>query len=188
MRGAEIAYAATRRGNARQGIRYAVLPAYDLATQCPRMVLPDAPSLLSLHYRGEAPGTRLRASYAMSSTDIAYAGTSLRASYAMSAHDAIALRACYAMSGTDIAHLGISLRARYAMSGTDSVWCYDQGQYSRSVLKCESVCLSSPHSACLSSYAVAMRGIDVQHMRCLVLTNSTDVAMSYAMSGTRVLT
>eukprot|EP00961_Rhodomonas_salina_P301648 3940555-Rhodomonas_salina.1 len=80
----------------------------------------------------------LRTSYAVYSTDLAYAATSfilsallpapsvscpicLSACYAMSGTDtAICLRACYAMSSTETA---ISLRACYAMSSTDTAIC-----------------------------------------------------------------
>eukprot|EP00961_Rhodomonas_salina_P048154 646778-Rhodomonas_salina.1 len=47
-------------------------------------------------------GSSLRAAYAVSGTDLAYAATSERRRLSGSA-PAIVLRACYAMSGTDLA-------------------------------------------------------------------------------------
>eukprot|EP00961_Rhodomonas_salina_P010310 138426-Rhodomonas_salina.1 len=60
----------------------------------------------------------LRACYAVSGTDLAYA--LLPPYYAVRSTDiAISLRACCAMSGTDLAYRAIGLRPCYAMSNTD---------------------------------------------------------------------
>eukprot|EP00961_Rhodomonas_salina_P273787 3699094-Rhodomonas_salina.1 len=68
----------------------------------------------------------LRASYALSGTDLAYGPICLRASYALSgtdlAYGRMSLRASYVRFGSDLAYGRMSLRVCYALSGTDLVY------------------------------------------------------------------
>eukprot|EP00961_Rhodomonas_salina_P032704 441000-Rhodomonas_salina.5 len=75
------------------------------------MAVSDQGALLSAYARGVRCAPRLvrppiclRASYAVSGTDIAYGAICLRACYAMSACSASCLQACYPTSGTDLAY------------------------------------------------------------------------------------
>eukprot|EP00961_Rhodomonas_salina_P236057 3190258-Rhodomonas_salina.2 len=87
-------------------VAYAASSAYALATRSPVLIWRPMAHATGTPPTPTTSGTSLRACYAMSGTDEAYA--------------TICLRACYAMPGTDIGYAAMCLRACYAKPGSDN--------------------------------------------------------------------